>query len=93
MQVVRTILWVLLAVVVVLFAVANWQPVEVRIGGGLVLETKLPVLVIGAFLLGLLPTWAIHRLAIWRLERQRAALAADSEAYSEAAPAPRSFAR
>jgi hypothetical protein len=42
MKVVKTIFWLLLATVLVLFAVANWLPVEVSIGGGLVLETKLP---------------------------------------------------
>jgi len=75
MQVVRTILWVLLAIALVLFAVANWVPVVVRIGAGLVLETKLPLLVIGAFLLGLVPTWGLHRLARWRMQRRLAALA------------------
>ena len=74
MQIVRTILWVLLAVVLVLFAVNNWQPVEVRIWQSLILETKLPALVIGAFLLGLLPMWAVHRWSLWRHRRRIALL-------------------
>ena len=74
MSIVRTILWVLLAVVLVLFAVNNWQPVEVRIWQSLILETKLPALVIGAFLLGLLPMWAVHRWSLWRHRRRIALL-------------------
>jgi uncharacterized integral membrane protein len=74
MQIVRTILWVLLAIVLVLFAVGNWQPVEVRISQTLVLETKLPVLVIGAFLAGLVPMWIVHRATAWRHRRRIATL-------------------
>ena len=76
MAIVRTIFWVLLAVVVLLFAINNWQPVEVRIWNSLLLETKLPALVIGAFLLGLVPMWALHRTQQWRLKRRIAGLEA-----------------
>ena len=74
MSIVRTILWVLLAVVLVLFGVTNWQPVEVLIWQSLILETKLPALVIGAFLLGLVPTWLVHRVSLWRHRRRIATL-------------------
>ena len=76
MQLVRTIFWVLLAVVLVLFAVSNWDPVEVRIWEGLILETKLAALVILAFLAGLLPMWLLHRATRWRLARRIATLEA-----------------
>jgi lipopolysaccharide assembly protein A len=74
MQIVRTVLWVLLGIVLALFAVANWNPVEVRISQTLILETKLPVLVIGAFVAGLLPMWLVHRTASWRHRRRIATL-------------------
>lgn len=70
MQAFRTIIWVMLAVLVVVFAMFNWVPVTVRFWPGMVLETKLPVIVIGAFLLGSLPLWLAHRLTKWRLSRQ-----------------------
>jgi putative membrane protein len=70
MRIVRTILWLLLTVVLVLFAVANWNAVEVAIGGGLELDTRLPVLVIGAFVLGLVPMWIVHRTVLWRMRRR-----------------------
>ena len=76
MAIVRTIFWVLLAVALVLFAINNWQPVEVRVWATLVLETKLPALVIGAFLLGLVPVWALYRTTRWRLKRRIAGLEA-----------------
>jgi len=74
MQVLRTIFWVLLAVVLVLFAVNNWTPVQVRIWEDLVLDTKLAALVIAAFLAGLVPMWLIHRTVRWRLGRRIATL-------------------
>lgn len=76
MQVIRTVLWVLLAVTLVLFAVSNWVPVEVRIWGDLILETKLAALVILAFLAGLVPMWLVHRALRWRLNRRIATLEA-----------------
>ena len=76
MAIVRTIFWVLLAVALVLFAINNWQPVVVRVWATLVLETKLPALVIGAFLLGLVPMWALYRTTRWRLKRRIAGLEA-----------------
>ncbi|WP_338468067.1 DUF1049 domain-containing protein [Novosphingobium sp. ZN18A2] len=74
MQIIRTIVWIVIAVALALFTLANWQTVEVRIWEGLVLETKLPALVIVAFLLGLLPTWALHKVTRWRMKRRISSL-------------------
>jgi uncharacterized membrane protein YciS (DUF1049 family) len=74
MKYVRMIVWVLLLVVLVAFSVANWQPVEVKIWDNLILETKIPALVVVAFLLGLVPMWLVHRGVRWRLERRIAGL-------------------
>ena len=76
MQIVRTILWVLLGVGLLLFALNNWTPVEVRIWQNLLLETKLAALAIGAFLLGLVPMWLLHRASRWRMARRIAHLEA-----------------
>lgn len=70
----RTFLVLLAIVLSVAFAVANWDPVAVRIWPRLIWETKLPALVIGAFLAGLLPMWLIHRATRWRLARRIANL-------------------
>jgi len=74
MAIVRTIIWVLVTVVLVLFTINNWQPVDVRIWSTLVLETKLPALVVLAFLLGLVPMWLVHRASLWRHRRRIASL-------------------
>ncbi len=70
MQIVRTILWVLLLVGLLAFSLANWTAVEVKIWENLVVETKIPALVIVSFLLGLVPMWLIHRGSKWRLQRR-----------------------
>ena len=76
MAIVRTIIWVLVTIVLVLFTINNWQAVEVRIWNSLILETKLPALVILAFLLGLVPMWLVHRASLWRQRRRIAYLEA-----------------
>ncbi len=76
MQIVRTIVWVLLLFALLAFSFFNWKPVEVQIWSNIVLETKLPALVIVAFLLGLIPMWLVHRTAKWRMTRRVNALEA-----------------
>lgn len=70
MQIVRTVIWVLILFGLLTFSFFNWDPVEVNLWNNLVLETKVPVLVIVAFLLGLLPMWLYHRGLKWRLTRR-----------------------
>ena len=84
MKTVRTIFWLLVLAALAAFAAANWQPVEVRIWQGLMLDTKLPALVIVAFLLGFLPTWAVYRATRWRLVKRIASLEASLAAPSAA---------
>ena len=76
MQIVRTIVWVLLLFALLSFSFFNWKPVEVQIWSNLVLETKLPALVVVSFLLGLLPMWLVHRTNKWRMTRRVNALEA-----------------
>ena len=70
MHIVRTIVWVLLLVALLLFSLGNWNPVEIKIWEGLILETKLPALVLVSFLLGLLPMWLLSKAGKWRLNRR-----------------------
>ena len=70
MQFLKTFFWVVLAVVLVLFARANWNIVTIELWGNLQADVKLPVLVIGAFLLGFLPTLVIYRARLWSLRRR-----------------------
>jgi uncharacterized integral membrane protein len=70
MQFLKTLFWVALAVLVVLFAKGNWYAVTLKLWGGLEVDVKLPVLLVAVFLLGLLPTLLIHRARIWSLKRR-----------------------
>tara|TARA_B100000749_G_scaffold242257_1_gene203007 strand:- start:88 stop:609 length:522 start_codon:yes stop_codon:yes gene_type:complete len=87
MQVIRTIIWVLILFGVLLFSFFNWNPVEVMIWDNLVLETKVPALVIISFLLGFLPTWLISRGVIWSLNRKIRSLEIAAKASSVSAAA------
>jgi len=90
MQIVRTIVWVALLVLLLAFSFFNWRPVEVQIWDNLVLETKIPALVLVAFLLGLIPMWLIHRGSKWRLQRRITTLenAARTAAVTPVVPPP-----
>jgi hypothetical protein len=74
MQIIRTIVWVLVVVALGLFSLNNWNPVEVKIWDSLILETKLPALVMASFLLGLAPMWLLAKAGKWRLNRRINAL-------------------
>ena len=70
MQFLKTLFWVVLAIILVLFARANWTQVTINLWGGLQADVKLPVLVLFTFLLGFLPTFLILRGRIWGLKRR-----------------------
>jgi len=70
MQFLRTLFWVVVAVVAVAFSYNNWRPVQLNLWGGLVADVNLPLLVFGAFLLGLLPPYILHRATRWSLRRR-----------------------
>lgn len=70
MQFLKTLLWVIIAVVGVLFAINNWTPVTLNLWGGLQMETQLPVLLLISFLLGLIPYMILHRATRWSLGRK-----------------------
>lgn len=70
MQFLKTLFWVALGVVLVLFSVENWSPVTIELWGGLAADVKKPVLVLVAFLLGFLPTFLLYRTRLWALSRK-----------------------
>lgn len=70
MQFLKTLFWVALAIIVVLFASVNWNSVTLTLWGGLEADVKLPVLVFAAFLLGFLPMLILHRARLWTLNRR-----------------------
>ncbi|HWJ37575.1 MAG TPA: LapA family protein [Sphingomicrobium sp.] len=74
MQFLKTLFWVLIAVILVLFASRNWSDVTLNLWGDIQADIKLPVLLLIVFLAGLLPTWLILRARIWSLRRRADAM-------------------
>lgn len=74
MQFLKTLFWVLLAVVLALFASRNWSDVTLSLWGDIQADTKIPILLLLFFLLGFLPTWLMMRARIWSMRRRLEAL-------------------
>ncbi len=74
MQFLKTLLWVTLIVGLTVFAINNWVPVSVSLWGGLRLDTKLPALVVAAFVIGFFPLYIFHRTITWRMKRRISSL-------------------
>lgn len=74
MQFLKTLLWVLIAVVVALFASRNWSDTTLNLWGDIQADVKLPVLLLVVFLLGFLPTWLTMRARAWSYSRRIEAL-------------------
>jgi len=90
MQFLKTLFWVLVAVVVVLFSVRNWTSVPINLWGDIQADIKIPILLLIVFLLGFLPTWLLMRTRIWShrrkvdaLERSRVSAAAAAPVYDD----------
>ena len=74
MQFLKTLFWVLVAVIVALFASRNWADVTLNLWGDIQADIKIPLLLLAVFLIGFLPTWLIQRARIWSLNRRLEAL-------------------
>ena len=70
MQFLKTLMWVLIAVLVAIIASNNWRDVTVDLWSNLQADIKLPVLLLAMFLVGLLPTWLVMRGKLWRAQRR-----------------------
>ncbi len=72
MNFLKTIFWIILAVIVVVFSLRNWTPVTINLWGGLQVDTFLPLPVIIAFFMGLVPYAILHRATRWSMQRRLA---------------------
>lgn len=70
MQFLKTLFWVLVAVIVALFASRNWAPVTLNLWSDIQADIKIPVLLALMFLLGFLPTWIVMRTRLWTMRRR-----------------------
>jgi uncharacterized integral membrane protein len=90
MHFLKTLFWVALAVILVLFASVNWQPATLNLWGGLQADIKLPILILISFLIGFVPMLIVHRARMWTVKRRLEAFErqATALATSGAAPVP-----
>ncbi len=89
MNFLKTLFWVVVTAVAVVFSVNNWSPIfPVQLWGGFVADTHVPVLMIGSFLLGFLPMLIIHRARLWSLRRRLATLEGTAAASSSTLDPP-----
>ena len=70
MQFLKTLFWVMIAVIAVIFGYRNWTPVTINLWGGLQADIKLPILLLIAFLAGFLPWYVLHKATRWQLRRK-----------------------
>ncbi len=70
MQFLKTLFWVVIAAIVVIFSMRNWTPVQINLWGGLAADVKLPLLLLLAFVAGFLPCYLIAKAACWQLRRK-----------------------
>jgi len=90
MQVIRTIIWIFMTVILVSFVAMNWERAPVNIwpleAGYLHLEWPVGIIALVFYLLGLLPMWLLHRAGRWRWSRRLSALENSVRATSMAPP-------
>jgi uncharacterized integral membrane protein len=86
MQFLKTLFWVLVAVVVVLFSVRNWTSIPISLWDDIQADIKIPILLLIVFLLGFLPTWLLMRTRIWSHRRKVDALERSRVSAAAAAP-------
>ena len=70
MRFLTTLFWIVIAVLVTLFAARNWRDVTIDLWGNLQADIKMPILLLIAFLIGLVPTWLIFRAKLWRVNNR-----------------------
>jgi putative membrane protein len=87
MQFLKTLFWVLVAVIVTFFAYRNWTAVTLNLWGDIQADIKIPILLLVFFLIGFLPTWLVMRARIWSYRRRLDALER-TRAWTAAAPVP-----
>ena len=70
MHFLKTLFWVVVAVVAAIFGYRNWVTVTISLWGGLAADVRLPIMILAAFLLGFVPSFLLYRATRWRLRRR-----------------------
>ena len=88
MRFLKTLLWIVIAVLISLFAARNWRDVTIDLWGNLQADIKIPILLFIAFLIGLLPTWLVFRAKLWTLTNRVVTLQREVPAPTDEESAP-----
>ena len=86
MHFLKTLFWVLVAVIVTFFAYRNWAAVTLNLWGDIQVDIKVPILLLLFFVLGWLPTWLLMRTRLWTYRRRLDAFERTRASTVEAAP-------
>jgi uncharacterized integral membrane protein len=84
----RTLFWIAITVIVVVFSVRNWVPVTISLFGDMQADVKLPVLLLIAFAIGFGPLYIWHRVIRWRDSRRLSAIERASPVVTPPPPPP-----
>jgi uncharacterized integral membrane protein len=92
MQIIRTVIWIAMTALLVMFIAMNWERAPVNFWpletGYLHFEWPVGVIALVFFLLGLLPMWLLHRAGKWRLNRRISMLETNVRTAAAAPPPP-----
>ena len=86
MQFLKTLFWIIATVALTLVGYNNWYSVDISLGD-VIVSVRMPLLVLGAFVLGFLPTFLLYRARLWALQR-RLDVQVQAHAVSHPAPVP-----
>jgi uncharacterized integral membrane protein len=77
-QIIRTLIWIVITIVLVAFIAMNWERAPVNIwpleSGYIYFQWPVGIIALVFFLLGLVPMWLYHRAGRWRWQRRVNAL-------------------
>lgn len=88
MQFLKTLFWVVIAVLLAIVASRNWHDVTLNLWGNLQADIKLPVLMGLMFVIGFLPTFLLYRARSWSLRRRLESLERQQAAARASEPVP-----
>ncbi len=70
MKFLKSLFWVVVTAIVMIFSTRNWEKVSVKLWGALVVDVKLPLLLFFAFVVGFIPGYLMFKAGRWQARRR-----------------------
>jgi len=90
LQILRTALWILAAVLVSSFVAINWQKTSINLwpleSSYLHVDWPVGLIALASFVAGMVPVWLLAKAKMWRLKRRISALENTLRAATPSAP-------